>query len=296
MAKWQVGLASQGLTCVAILASLWGGGSVATTRLAQAAEELKSPSAFSGIGDRAARSRALFAEAAKVVTGPRCMNCHPAGDHPTQGDNEHVHEPAAFRGEAGVGVPGLPCISCHNDKNFPLAVGAASYQSIPGDPRWGLAPIEMSWQGKTPAEICRQIKIRPATAGGASHCCRSIWRRMTSSAGPGIRVQDAGPPQEPARVWGDRGGLDRIRCRVSVIGPRSDRPNGAGAARRLVLEPGHRAGVEPGSPTPGKVQCRQPPTSGQRATSAATGAPRARPSRPTFRRGSTGCRGAASMS
>ena len=167
MAKWQVGLASQGLTCVAILASLWGGGSVATTRLAQAAEELKSPSAFSGIGDRAARSRALFAEAAKVVTGPRCMNCHPAGDHPTQGDNEHVHEPAAFRGEAGVGVPGLPCISCHNDKNFPLAVGAASYQSIPGHPRWGLAPIEMSWQGKTPAEICRQIKD-PARNGGRS--------------------------------------------------------------------------------------------------------------------------------
>jgi hypothetical protein len=43
------------------------------------------PSAFASIGDQAARSRALFAEAAKAITSPRCMNCHPAGDRPTQG-------------------------------------------------------------------------------------------------------------------------------------------------------------------------------------------------------------------
>jgi hypothetical protein len=131
----------------------------------EAKEQLRSPSAFSDLSDRAARSRALFSEAAKVITSPRCMNCHPAGDHPTQGNDEHVHQPAAFRGEAGIGVPGLPCASCHNDKNFPLAVGAASYQSIPGHPRWGLAPIEMAWQGKTPGDICRQIKD-PARNGG----------------------------------------------------------------------------------------------------------------------------------
>jgi hypothetical protein len=134
---------------------------------ADALEHLRPPTAFSDINDRAARSLALFAEAAKVITSPRCMNCHPAGDTATQGNDEHVHQPAALRGEAGVGVPGLPCASCHTDKNFPLAVGAASYQSIPGHPRWGLAPIEMAWQGKTPAEICRQIKD-PARNGGRS--------------------------------------------------------------------------------------------------------------------------------
>ena len=167
MAKWRVGRASQALTCAAIVASLSGGVSIATTLIAQAADGLQPPSAFSGIADRAARSRALFAEAAKVITSPRCMNCHPAGEHPTQGNNEHIHEPAAFRGEAGLGVPGLPCASCHNDKNFPLAVGAASYQSIPGHPRWGMAPVEMAWQGKTSAEICQQIKD-PARNGGRS--------------------------------------------------------------------------------------------------------------------------------
>jgi hypothetical protein len=73
----------------------------------------------------------------------------------------------AFRGEAGIGVPGLPCAACHTDKNFRLSVGEASYESIPGHARWGLAPIEMAWQGKSPAEICRQIKD-PSRNGGRS--------------------------------------------------------------------------------------------------------------------------------
>jgi hypothetical protein len=160
MARWQTRWALPAWACVAAITGT-------TAVSASDAEGLRPVSAFSDIGDRAARSRALFAEAAKVITSPRCMNCHPAGDNPSQGDNEHVHRPAAFRGEAGVGVPGLPCAACHTDRNFPLSVGEASYQSIPGHPRWGLAPIEMAWQGKSPAQICRQIKD-PAHNGGRS--------------------------------------------------------------------------------------------------------------------------------
>ena len=47
-----------------------------------AQQQLQPPSSFQGIGDRAARSRAIFGELGKVLTHPRCMNCHPAGDHP----------------------------------------------------------------------------------------------------------------------------------------------------------------------------------------------------------------------
>jgi hypothetical protein len=159
MAKWQFGRTLPAWVCVAAIM----GGDAAPMALAQ--EGLRPPRAFSDIADRAARSRALFAEATKVITSPRCMNCHPAGDNPSQGDNEHVHRPAAFRGEAGVGVPGLPCAACHTEKNFPLSVGEASYQSIPGHPRWGLAPIEMAWQGKSADQICRQIRD-PAHNGG----------------------------------------------------------------------------------------------------------------------------------
>src|SRR5947207_14931105 len=99
---------------------------------AQAPGVLRAPDAFSDIADRAARSRALFGEAAKVLTSPRCMNCHPAGDQPHQGDDRHIHKPMALRCEANNGVPGLPCASCHTDKNFTLSLGEAHYQSIHG--------------------------------------------------------------------------------------------------------------------------------------------------------------------
>ena len=125
---------------------------------------LRGPDAFASISDQAARSRALFGEAAKVIMGPRCMNCHPAGEHPTQGNDMHEHVPPVFRGPNGDGVAGATCSTCHTEQNFTLHEGA-SYESIPGHPRWGLAPIEMAWQGKSIGDICRQIKD-PARNGG----------------------------------------------------------------------------------------------------------------------------------
>lgn len=125
---------------------------------------LRPPASFAAIPDTASRSRALFAEAAKVLESPRCMNCHPAGDRPTQGNDEHPHMPRVTRGEGGIGVPGNTCGACHTDRNFTLRE-RASYQSIPGHPRWSLAPIEMAWQGKSVGEICRQLKD-PQRNGG----------------------------------------------------------------------------------------------------------------------------------
>jgi hypothetical protein len=128
--------------------------------------ELRPPAAFAGIGDPATRSRALFAEAAKVLTSPRCINCHPAGDHPTQGDDRHIHQPPVERGAAGDGVLGAPCQACHMSRTVDLFPGAvASYQSIPGHPRWQLAPREMAWQGKSVGDICRQLKDKDRNGG-----------------------------------------------------------------------------------------------------------------------------------
>jgi hypothetical protein len=132
----------------------------------QAADELRPPAAFANIADAAERSRALFAEAAKVLTSPRCMNCHPAGDHPLQGDDHHPHRPPVERGPSGAGLPGTPCAACHTSRNVDLFPGAvASYRSIPGHPRWQLAPPEMAWEGKTIGEICRQLKDRGRNGG-----------------------------------------------------------------------------------------------------------------------------------
>src|SRR6476659_7515004 len=52
---------------------------------AATAAALRSPKDFASIADRAERSRALFVEAGKVIASPRCQNCHPVGDRPSQG-------------------------------------------------------------------------------------------------------------------------------------------------------------------------------------------------------------------
>jgi hypothetical protein len=141
-------------------------GATAAQPQATAVNGLRPPAAFAEIVDRAARSRALFSEAAKVFTSPRCLNCHPAGDHPTQGADNHPHAPPVARGPSDDGPPGTPCQACHMDRTVDLFPGAvARYASIPGAPGWRLAPIAMAWQGKSIGEICRQLKDQNRNGG-----------------------------------------------------------------------------------------------------------------------------------
>ena len=126
--------------------------------------DLRAPSDFSNIQDMTARSKALFSESAKVITHPRCMNCHPAGDRPLQGNEQREHQPPVTRGSDGHGVAGNTCSGCHTERNYTL-VERARYQSIPGHTRWGLAPVEMAWEGKSIGAICAQLKD-PARNGG----------------------------------------------------------------------------------------------------------------------------------
>jgi hypothetical protein len=127
-----------------------------------AQQSLQPPSAFQSIADRAQRSRAIFAEIGKVLTHPRCMNCHPAGDHPLQGADHREHMPPAWRPESAAFAD--TCAACHTEANYTLQA-AASYQSIPGHPRWSLAPLSMAWQNKSLGEICRQIKDKERNGG-----------------------------------------------------------------------------------------------------------------------------------
>ncbi|MBP7648857.1 MAG: Isoquinoline 1-oxidoreductase subunit [Phenylobacterium sp.] len=122
---------------------------------------LKPATAFNTITDKNARSVALFQEAGKVITHPRCANCHPV-DRPTQGDDRRPHMPVVARGGDGHGE-GLQCASCHTAKN--VWVGGTYIVTIPGNPKWALAPASMAWQGKSLGEICAQIKD-PARNGG----------------------------------------------------------------------------------------------------------------------------------
>src|SRR3984893_10625769 len=143
------------LTAVAALAtSLLAGYACSAT----ATNSLASPESFAGIADVDQRSAAMFTELGRVLTNPRCVNCHPASDRPHQGDGSRLHQPPVTRGADGPGAVGMRCSICHQAANFEPG-------RVPGHPEWHLAPREMAWEGKTIAEICAQLKD-PARNGG----------------------------------------------------------------------------------------------------------------------------------
>jgi len=95
-----------------------------------------------------------------VLTHKRCVNCHPAGDAPHQGEDSHVHNFGVQRGEADHGLAGYTCNTCHTDENN-------EYSGVPGAPHWAVAPIGMAWEGKTRVEIAEQM-MDPKRNGGRS--------------------------------------------------------------------------------------------------------------------------------
>ncbi len=120
---------------------------------------LQPVSAFAKIKNKNERAVALFNEAGKVIQSPRCLNCHPAGDRPTQTDRMRPHIPLVVRGDGGMGAAGgLACTTCHHENNFDAA-------NVPGNAKWSLAPAEMAWQGKTLGQICVQIKDKERNGG-----------------------------------------------------------------------------------------------------------------------------------
>ncbi len=119
---------------------------------------LKTVNDFASIKDEAVRSAALFAEAGKVLQHPRCLNCHPSGDRPTQHEAMTPHEPWVVRGVDGMGVAAMRCNTCHGESNFDAS-------HVPGNPAWRLAPASMAWQGKPLKEICEQLKDRRRNGG-----------------------------------------------------------------------------------------------------------------------------------
>lgn len=120
--------------------------------MASLAGELRPPGEISGQDD-AARSQALFTEAGKVLLHPRCVNCHPAGKQPLQGEDGRLHQPRVERGIGGRGRVGMQCSTCHRSENFDPG-------RVPGAPHWHLAPASMAWEGLSLGEICESLKDR----------------------------------------------------------------------------------------------------------------------------------------
>ncbi|RYY62251.1 MAG: hypothetical protein EOO05_03435 [Chitinophagaceae bacterium] len=100
-----------------------------------------------------AASVAAFAKVYKVLMSPRCMNCHPSGDIPLQGDNSQLHSMSVKRGKDGKGIYAAKCANCHQPENTP------GKHTPPGNPEWHLPPADMKmvFQGRTPRQLALQL-------------------------------------------------------------------------------------------------------------------------------------------
>lgn len=97
----------------------------------------------------------------RVLQHPRCLNCHPAGDAPLQGEHSLPHLQNVTRGPDGHGLFGMRCETCHQETNLP------GEHMPPGAPKWHLPPKDMPlvFEGKSSAELCRQIQDKKQNGG-----------------------------------------------------------------------------------------------------------------------------------
>lgn len=98
-------------------------------------------------------SKKAFLKVYTVLMSPRCMNCHPSGDIPLQGEDSHLHLQGVKRGPDGKGMYALKCANCHQPHNLP------GLHMPPGNPKWALPPanMRMVFQGRSPHQLAGQL-------------------------------------------------------------------------------------------------------------------------------------------
>jgi hypothetical protein len=125
-----------------------------------------------------------FQQVYTVLMSARCLNCHPSGDIPLQGDDNHLHAMSPQRGVDGKGVYAMKCSSCHQASNIP------GLRTPPGNPNWHLPPstMKMVFQGRTPHQLAKQL-IDPKQNGNKN------LKELIAHADDGL-VQSAWDPGE----------------------------------------------------------------------------------------------------
>ena len=108
---------------------------------------------YNSINADSVESAQAFLQVYKVLMSPRCMNCHPSGNRPLQGDDSHIHIMNVQRGKDGKGIYALKCSNCHQPENSP------GLHTPPGNPKWQLPPADMKmvFQGRSAHDLALQI-------------------------------------------------------------------------------------------------------------------------------------------
>jgi len=167
--------------------------SAQTQRASSPASELRPVTSFAGITDQRARSIALFGEMSKVLRHPRCMNCHPAGDRPTQTDVMRPHQPLVVRGTDGQ--RNVPSCSQLRSRWHPWPSGLAFGAGVDGMAgplaSANLRPDQRSQpqrqprsRGADPALVRGQLGRLGLVAGREAHArtrdAGAVWRARES--------------------------------------------------------------------------------------------------------------------
>lgn len=94
-----------------------------------------------------------FKKVYAVLQSPRCVNCHPSGDIPLQGDDNRLHAMFPKRGTDGKGILAMKCTNCHQTEN------TTGLKTPPGSPEWHLpsATMKMGFQGRSAHELAKQL-------------------------------------------------------------------------------------------------------------------------------------------
>jgi hypothetical protein len=163
---------------VALVALL--AGAPTTEAVSEPSDSLATPESFASIADPAARSAAMFVELGKVLTNPRCVNCHPAGDRPQQGEQGRLHQP---RWSAVPMVMGCRPCAARSATNRLTSIPPAC-RAIPNG-----TSHRATWRGKARRSARSALRSRTLRVTAADH-----WNSSCITSAPTLWLAGLGRP------------------------------------------------------------------------------------------------------
>ena len=117
---------------------------------------------------------------ARVLASPRCLNCHPGGDTPTQADDMHRHRPPVQRGTHDAGIAAMRCTTCHDQPRAALGQAPRAIHQIGLEQRSYAWPVRL--EGRPPSRRPANPRDGRQIAGGVAGTARHAQARAVPHA------------------------------------------------------------------------------------------------------------------